>query len=71
MLDATLNFAAALAGPIAAWRWYQTTTTRPPTEPPYGSATTIDAKGGGEGTKAGFDSEFLSPVRNTTTVAGH
>ena len=69
MLDATLNFAAALAGLIAAWRWHQTTTIHPPTEPPYGSATTIDARGGGEGTKAGFDSEFLSLVRNPTTFA--
>ena len=42
MLGTTLNFAAALAGSIAAWRWYQTTTIRPPTELPYGSATTID-----------------------------
>jgi hypothetical protein len=42
MLDTTLNFAAALAGLIAAWRWYQTTTIRPPTELPYGSATIID-----------------------------
>ena len=33
------------------------------------SATTIDARGGGEGTKAGFDSEFLGLVRNPTTVA--
>ena len=37
-----LNFASALAGLIAAWRWYQTTTIRPPTELPYGSPTTID-----------------------------
>ena len=36
MLDATLNFAAALAGLIAAWRGHQTTTIHPPTEPPYG-----------------------------------
>jgi hypothetical protein len=42
MLDTTLNFAAALAGLIAAWRWYQTTTIRPPTELPYGGPTTID-----------------------------
>ena len=42
MLGTTLNFAAALAGLIAAWRWYQTTTIRPPTELPYGSPTTID-----------------------------
>jgi hypothetical protein len=69
MLDATLNFAAALAGLIAAWRWHQTTTIHPPAEPPYGSATTIDARGGGEGTKGGFDSEFLSLVRNPTTFA--
>jgi hypothetical protein len=41
MLDTTLNFAAALAGLIAAWRWYQTTTIRPPTELPYGGLTTI------------------------------
>jgi hypothetical protein len=42
MLGTTLNFAAALAGLIAAWRWYQTTTIRPPTELPYGGPTTID-----------------------------
>ena len=42
MLGTTLNFAAALAGLIAAWRWYQTTTIRPPTELPYGTAKTID-----------------------------
>ena len=42
VLDTTLNFAAALAGLIAAWRWYQTTTIRPPTELPYGGPTTID-----------------------------
>ena len=42
MFGTTLNFAAALAGLIAAWRWYQTTTIRPPTELPYGSPTTID-----------------------------
>ena len=42
MLGTTLNFAAALAGLIAAWRWYQTTTIRPPTELPYGRPTTID-----------------------------
>jgi hypothetical protein len=42
MLGTTLNFAAALAGLIAAWRWYQTTTIRPPTELTYGSAKTID-----------------------------
>jgi hypothetical protein len=42
MLDTTLNFAAALAGLIAAWRWYQTTTIRPLTELPYGGPT-IDA----------------------------
>jgi hypothetical protein len=39
MLGTTLNFAAALAGLIAAWRWYQTTTIRP-TELPYGGPTT-------------------------------
>jgi hypothetical protein len=43
MLDTTLNFAAALAGLIAAWRWYQTTTIRPLTELPYGGPRTIDA----------------------------
>jgi hypothetical protein len=42
MLGTTLNFAAALAGLIAAWRWYQTTTIRPPTQLPYGGPTTID-----------------------------
>jgi hypothetical protein len=42
MLGTVLNFAAALAGLIAAWRWYKTTTIRPPTELPYGSPTTID-----------------------------
>ncbi len=42
MLGTTLNFAAALAGLIAAWRWRPTTTIRPPTELPYGSPTTID-----------------------------
>ena len=36
MLGTALNFASALAGLIAAWRWYQTTTIRPPTELPYG-----------------------------------
>jgi hypothetical protein len=42
MLGTTLNFAAALAGLIAAWRWYQTTTIRPPTELPYRGSTAID-----------------------------
>ena len=42
ILGTALNFAAALAGLIAAWRWYQTTTIRPPTELPYGGPTTID-----------------------------
>jgi hypothetical protein len=42
MVGTTLNFAAALAGLIAAWRWYQTTTIRPPTELPYGGPTAID-----------------------------
>jgi hypothetical protein len=42
MLGTVLNFAATLAGLIAAWRWYQTTTIRPPTELPYGGPTTID-----------------------------
>ena len=37
-----LNFAAALAGLIAAWRWYQSTMIRPPTELPYSGPTTID-----------------------------
>ena len=41
MFGTVLNFASALAGLIAAWRWYQTTI-RPPTELPYGSPTTID-----------------------------
>jgi hypothetical protein len=43
MLGTTLNFAAALAVLIAAWRWYQTTTIRP-TELPYGGPTTIGAQ---------------------------
>ena len=43
MLGTTLNFASALAGLIATWCWYQTTTIRPPTKLPYGSPTTIDA----------------------------
>jgi len=43
MLVTVLNFAAALAGLIAAWRWYQTTRIRPPTELPYSGQTTIDA----------------------------
>jgi hypothetical protein len=42
MLMTALNFAAALAGLIAAWRWYQSTMIRPPTELPYGGPTTID-----------------------------
>jgi hypothetical protein len=42
MLDTTLKFAPALAGLIAAWRWYQTTTIRPPTELPYGGPRTSD-----------------------------
>jgi hypothetical protein len=42
MLGTMLNFAAALAGLIAAWRWYQTTTIRPLTQLPYGGPTTID-----------------------------
>jgi hypothetical protein len=42
MLGTTLNFAAALAELIAAWRWYQTTTIRRPTQLPYGGPTTID-----------------------------
>jgi hypothetical protein len=32
MLVTALNFAAALAGLIAAWRWYQTTRIRPPSQ---------------------------------------
>jgi hypothetical protein len=32
MLITVLNFAAALAGLIAAWRWFQTTQVKPPTE---------------------------------------
>ena len=35
-------FAAALAGLIAAWRWYQTTTIRPPTELPYRGSAAVD-----------------------------
>jgi hypothetical protein len=42
MIGTALNFAAAPAGLIAALRWYQTTTIRPPTELPYGGPTTID-----------------------------
>jgi hypothetical protein len=42
VLATVLNFAAALAGLIAAWRWYQTTTIQPPTELPYGGPTTVD-----------------------------
>jgi hypothetical protein len=42
MLGTVLNFASALAGLIAAWRWYQTTTIRPPSELPYEGSTTID-----------------------------
>ena len=42
MLGTVLNFAATLAVLIAALRWYQTTTIRPPTELPYGGPTTID-----------------------------
>jgi hypothetical protein len=42
LLGTALNFAAALAGLIAAWRWYQTTTIRPPTELPFGGPTDID-----------------------------
>ena len=42
MLGTTLNFADAEEGLIAAWRRYQTTTIRPPTELRYGSPTTID-----------------------------
>lgn len=44
ILGTSLNFAAAVAGLIAAWRWYQTTTIRPPTELPYGGPTTIDTR---------------------------
>ena len=42
MFGTVLNFASALARLIAAWRWYQTTTIRPPTELPYGGSPTID-----------------------------
>ncbi len=38
-----LNFAAALAGLISAWRWFQTTTIKPPTELSFGGLTTVDA----------------------------
>jgi hypothetical protein len=38
-----MNFVAALAGLIAAWRWYQTTTVRPPAELPYSGSSAIDA----------------------------
>ena len=41
-MGTALNFAAALAGLIAAWRWYQTTTLRPTTELPYDGPPTID-----------------------------
>ncbi len=43
MLVTVLNFAAALAGLIAAWRWFQTTTIKPPTELSFGGPTTVDA----------------------------
>ncbi len=42
MLVTVLNFAAALAGLIAAWRWFQTTTIKPPTELSFGGPTTVD-----------------------------
>jgi hypothetical protein len=42
MLVTALNFAATLAALIAAWRWYQTTTIRPPSELRYSGPTTID-----------------------------
>ncbi len=42
ILVTVLNFAAALAGLIAAWRWFQTTTIRPPTELSFGGPTTVD-----------------------------
>jgi hypothetical protein len=32
MLVTVLNFAAALAGLIAAWRWFQSTLIKPPVE---------------------------------------
>jgi hypothetical protein len=37
-----LNFAAALAGLIAAWRWYQSTTIKPPTELSLGGQAFVD-----------------------------
>ena len=43
MLVTVLNFAAALAGLISAWRWFQTTTIKPPTELSFGGPTTVDA----------------------------
>ena len=42
MLVTVLNFAAALAGLIAAWRWHRTTTIKPPTELSFGGPTTVD-----------------------------
>jgi hypothetical protein len=39
LLVSVLNFAAALAGLIAAWRWYQTTMIKPPTELGLGGQT--------------------------------
>lgn len=42
MLVTVLNFAAALAGLIAAWRWFQTTTIKPPSELSFGGPTTVD-----------------------------
>jgi hypothetical protein len=42
MLRTSLNFTTALAGINAVWRWYQTTTIRPPIELSYGGPTTIE-----------------------------
>ena len=42
MVVTVLNFAAALAGLVAALRWYQSTTIKPPTELSFGDATTVD-----------------------------
>jgi hypothetical protein len=42
MLVTLLNFAAALAGLIAAWRWYQSTTIKPPTELSLGGQASVD-----------------------------
>jgi hypothetical protein len=43
VLITALNFAAALAGLIAAYRWYQTTNIKPPTELSLDGSATVDA----------------------------